>query len=561
MRALPWTGLVAAPLFTLLALGCQASIEDAPPSGPGTGGSGAGGAQNLAGGATLPPGTETASLLPARIRRLTDSEYQLTVNALVGEGANGVSADFVPDSRQGGFTVNEAQRVDPVLARQLADAASKLAADVRAKAAPCAAPSTPAQCADAFIRDFGKKAYRRPLGDDEVEHLMTVFNVALDGGSYAEGIELVTRAMLQSAAFLYHTEIGDAPAATVKLTPYELASSISYLLLGGPPTDALVDKALTGELDTTSGRAALIAEGLFQDGAGFSTALPSARVRRVIQEWLGTDRISVTAKDSNIYPLYEGLRPEIEAETASFLGRLVQDQKGGSLATLLSADWTVAPQGLLAAYNLTGADSAGFVTTPQRLGILNQAAFLSVFAHAHETAPVLRGVAIMRRVACSPVADPIDLSTAIVPPPPDPNKTTRERFTVHATTACAACHNRIDNFGFAFEGFDAMGMARTEDNKRPVDTTVSVIGTDFAGSFANSNELVKAMAQSPQVHECFARNMFRALAGTSSEASRMSEDDFVEYWKTGMATVTESSIAGTLSSYLTSPSFNFRKAQ
>lgn len=554
------TGLVAAPLFALIALGCQASVDAPAPSTSG-GGSGAGGTQNLAGSATLPPGTEAAALLPARIRRLTDAEYQSTVSAVVGDAANGISADFVPDSRQGGFTVNEAQRVDPVLARQLADAAVKLAADVRAKAAPCAAPSSPAQCAATFIRDFGKKAFRRPLGDDEVEQLTTVFNVGLDGGSYAEGIELATRAMLQSAAFLYHTEIGDAPAATVKLTPYELASSISYLLLGGPPSDMLVEKAVAGELDTAEGRAALVAQGLLQDGAGFSSALPSARVRRVIQEWLGTDRIAATAKDSNVYQRFEELRPQMEAETGSFLGRLVQDQKGGSVATLLAADWTVAQPALLDAYGATAMDGTGFASTPKRLGVLNQAAFLSVFAHANETAPVLRGVAVMRRIACIAVPDPVDLSAAVVPPPPDPNKTTRDRFTEHATPACAACHNRIDAFGFAFEGFDGMGMARLMDNQQPVNTQVTVTGTDFDASFADSNELAKAMAASPQVHECFARNMFRALAGTSSQASRSSEDGFVEHWKSGMTTVTESSIAGTLSSYVTSPSFNFRRAQ
>jgi hypothetical protein len=560
MRALPKTGFFAAPLLTLLALGCQASI-DAPGPEVSTGGSGAGGMQNLAGSATVPPGTDAAALLPARIRRLTDSEYQLTVSALVGDAAKGISAEFVPDSRQGGFTVNEAQRVDPVLARQLAEAAATLAADVRAKAPPCAAPSTPAQCADTFIRDFGKKAYRRPLGEDEVTQLLTVFNVGLEGGSYAEGLEVAARAMLQSAAFLYHTEIGDAPAATVKLTPYELASSLSYLILGGPPSDALVGKALTGALDTSEGRAALLDEGLLQDGAGFSPALPSARVRRVIQEWLGIDRISATAKDSTVYKDFEGLRPAMEAETAGFLGKLVQDQKGGSVATLLSADWTVAQPNLLKAYDSSSSDGTGFASTPNRLGILNQGAFLSVFAHAHETAPVLRGVAVMRRVVCIPIPDPVDLDRAIVPPPPDLKKTTRERFTTHATPECAACHNRIDNFGFAFEGFDGMGMARKQDNGFDVNTAVTVAGTDFDGNFADSNQLVKAMAQSPQVHECFARNIYRAMAGTSNPALRASEDDFVKYWKSGMAEVTESSIAGTLGAYVTSPSFNFRRAQ
>jgi hypothetical protein len=557
MRALPKTGLVAAPLVALVALGCQASVDSPTPSQGSGGSSGAGGAQNLAGSVTLPPGTQAAALLPARIRRLTDAEYQATVNAVVGEAASGISADFVPDSRQGGFTVNEAQRVDPVLARQLADAATKLAADVRTKAQPCAAPNTPDQCADAFIRDFGKKAYRRPLAAEEVAQLTTVFHAGLDGGSYAEGIELVARAMLQSAAFLYHTEIGDVTAATVQLTPYELANSISYLVLGAPPSDKLVNKALAGELDTPQGRAELVQQGLLADGGGWSTGTPGQRVERVVQEWLGTDKLAVTAKDSNIYKEYARLQPEMQAETGRFLNAVVAE--GGSLAKLLSADWTVADSGLAAFYGATGTQGTQRISTPNRLGILNQASFLSVYAHAHETAPVLRGVAIMRRVACSPIADPVNLDMAIVPPAPDPNKTTRDRYAAHATSACAGCHDRIDSFGFAFEGFDGMGMARTEDNKLPVNTSVVVAGTDFDGSFADSNALVKAMANSPQVHECFARQMFRAFAGTSSPESQPSEDDFVTYWKATLTDPADSRIPDTIAAFVESPSFNFRR--
>ncbi len=229
MRFLPETPVVAAALLVSVALGCQASGGDAPGSG---GKNGTGGSLNLAGGVALPEGTEAASLLPARIRRLTNAEYQASVSQLIGSAADSASADFVPDSRQSGFTVNEAQRVDPVFAGQLAAAAEILAADVRQRAAeraPCADPAAGAQaCAESFIRAFGAQAYRRPLGEDEVSQLLLVFGAAFEGGSYEEGVELVARAMFQSAGFLYLTEIGDAPAATIKLTPHELASSISY---------------------------------------------------------------------------------------------------------------------------------------------------------------------------------------------------------------------------------------------------------------------------------------------------------------------------------------------
>src|SRR5258706_15039991 len=107
MRDQPKAHRVAAPLLVLLALACQAAVDGKNP-GSGSGGSGAGGAPNLGGGVALPPGTEAASLLPTRIRRLSDAEYQASVSMLIGSAADGISADFVPDSRQGGFTVNEA---------------------------------------------------------------------------------------------------------------------------------------------------------------------------------------------------------------------------------------------------------------------------------------------------------------------------------------------------------------------------------------------------------------------------------------------------------------------
>jgi hypothetical protein len=560
-----WSKSAAAlvPLVAALALACEASVEGEQ---GGSGAQGSAGSLNLAGGATLPPGTEPTALLPARIRRLTDAEYQASVSALVGAGADGISADFVPDSRQSGFTVNEAQRVDPVFARQLAGAAETLAADLRlhvGERAPCADPVAGAEaCATTFIRTFAEQAYRRPLGDDEVAQLLTVFRTAFEGGSYDEGIELTARAALQSAGFLYLTEIGEAPAATVKLTPYELAASISYLVQGKPPSAALLEAARAGQLDTSEGRAAA----LINPNLDLFGLEARGRVVRVVREWLGIDRIGETAKDSNVYPDFAGVKGSLERETTEFLQVLVS-QKGGSVRELLAGAWTVADAPLAQLYGTSAAGSEfQQISVPGRLGILNQGAFLSVFAHAHETAPVLRGVAVMRRVACSPVGDPVGLDTAVVPPAPDPTKTVRERFNVHAeSTACAVCHERIDNFGFAFEQFDAMGRARTMDNGKPVDATVAVVGTDFDGGYADSNALATAMSRSPQVRECFARHVFRALAGTSAVEFEPSEDDFVKHWsataQTGAGAEQDTDIVGTLSAYITSPGFAFRRAQ
>ena len=202
------------------------------------------------------------------------------------------------------------------------------------------------------------------------------------------------------------------------------------------------------------------------------------------------------------------------------------------------------------------------VQLPDRLGILNQGAFLSVFAHAHETAPVLRGVAVMRRVACIGVPSPVDLKMAVVPPLPDPSKTTRQRFTSHATPECAGCHDNIDSFGFSFERFDGMGKLRATDNGQTVDSSVVVAGTDFDGRYADSNALAKALSTSAQVRECFARHLYRALAATSAPQLAASEDEFVKYTgleKTG--TSTDANLVGTISAFITNPSFAYRRAQ
>lgn len=562
MRALPNALGVAASLLGLV-LACQPAANEHP--GSGTGGSGAGGSgQNLAGSVALPPGTQATALLPARIRRLSDAEYQASVSALFTgvAAATDVSKDFVPDSRQSGFTLNEAQRVDPVLAGQLAAAATQIAAEVRlnvAQYAPCDNQATDAdKCATAFITSFGFKAYRRPLADDEVAALMTVFHAALDGGSYDAGIELVVRAMLQSAGFLYLTEIGEAPATTVELTPYEVASAISFLIQGRPPSPELLMSVKDMHADD-------VRQNMLADPNLFGLNARD-RVVQVIREWLGTDQVTDLAKDSTKYAAFDKVKADMAQETTGFLQELAQAHNG-SLKELLAADWTVANGNLASlGYGMSGV-GADFqhISTPNRLGILNQGAFLSVFAHAQETAPVLRGVAVMRRVACVPVGDPVGLTTAVVPPPPDPSKTTRERFAAHSVSSCASCHDKIDNFGFAFEGFDAMGKGRADDNGNPVDTSVTIAGTDFDGAYADSNALVKAMSTSPQVRECFARHMFRALATSSADAIKPSEDDFVTYWKSGLpqtaGTVEDVGIIDTLVAYIKSPAFIYRRAQ
>jgi hypothetical protein len=523
-----------------------------------TGGNGSpGGSGPIAsGGSTpLPMGVDPGAMIPQRIRRLANAEFDASLKALTGTDKTPAQS-FAPDARQSGFTLNDAQRVDNVTAKQIYAAATEASAtfDVNGKA-PCADMSKAEACATSFIASYGAKAYRRPLSADESAALLTVYKTGVDGATYADGIRLVVRALLNSAGFLYLTEIGDAgvaaPGTAAALTPYELASSLSYLVTSGPPTDQLMADALGGKLGTPEGR-----EKAFWDLIG--TPAARDRIVRVVREWVGVDRISETDKDTNVYPNFPGLKSAIAKESLDFVSSVITDGTG-NVNELLSANWTMVSDSKLA--QLYNANGSGKVTLPTRRGILNQAAFLSVFAHAHESSPVLRGVDLARRFACLDIPSPTTLNIVVVPPPPDPNKTTRERFAVHSTdTTCRNCHKNIDPFGFAFEEYDGMGAFRTMEGNNPVDSKVTIAsGTDFDGDYADGNALALAMAKSPQVTACFARHMFRGSAGRSDSTMQTSEAEFIKFWKT-LPTDQQGNILQTLLAFVKSPLFTHRRA-
>jgi hypothetical protein len=182
----------------------------------GTGSAGSGGSSG--GGASAP--------LPARIRRLTNAEFDASVKALFGIDSK-FGATFTPDTRQDGFTRNDGQRVDPVLTMQLDDAATQLAMQARAKfatIAPCANATTGGEaCATTFIDTYAKRAYRRPVTARENAALLAVYKVGAEGATYADGIEAVVHAILVSPGFLYTTEIGTATtpvAGAMTITPH-----------------------------------------------------------------------------------------------------------------------------------------------------------------------------------------------------------------------------------------------------------------------------------------------------------------------------------------------------
>ena len=98
-----------------------------------------------------------------------------------------------------------------------------------------AATGTGDSCVSQFIQSFGKRAFRRPVQPDEAKRLTAVFTTGRTKYGATMGVQLMLQAILQSPHFLYRVELG-APAMTgapvVALGPWELATRLSYLLVG-----------------------------------------------------------------------------------------------------------------------------------------------------------------------------------------------------------------------------------------------------------------------------------------------------------------------------------------
>jgi hypothetical protein len=421
------------------------------------------------------------------------------------------------DVRQNGYSRNEAQVVDAVAATRLFDAGQTLAAasvQELANLLPCSDETD--GCARQFIEAFAAKAYRRPPTADEVERLVRVFEVGAEQG-FGEGVGLVISAVLQSPSFLYHFELGDASEENprTRLTAHETASLLSYFLTGGPPDTVLMASANDQSLFEPDVRVRQAQRLLDLPGA-------RAQVELMVTEWLTIDSLRNKGKEAKVYPDFLDYRSAMVDESRAFVSEVLWNGDG-SLTTLLTADFTRGDEVMASFYGVPfGGEGLMSWRTIERRGLLNQASWLATTAHGDDSGPVTRGLGLLRRVLCASVPGHAQMGVAAPFPPNDFFTSSRERIAAHSQVpACATCHGIIDDVGFLFENYDGMGRLREEDNGVPVDTSGSLSNAvsqwgveNTSGTFANSQDLIAVLGQSPDVRDCFARNVVRFASAT-----------------------------------------------
>lgn len=522
-----WPGAIAASAL-LAVIACEpgqiGSIGSSPgnsggPRAPGGGPLGGPGATG-AGGATI--AEQAAKCVdtplspgPSFIRRLNRFEYNNTVRDLLGDTSNPAD-QFPSEEKRLGFDNNAtALQVSPALVEQYMNAAEALAATAvtnkLSSVVPCDT-TTGDPCAVQFIADFGKKAYRRPLTTDEATSLKAVFDVGAKT-DFGSGVRLVLETVLQSAPFLYRVEFGAPPAngeTIVRLTSFEMASRLSYLVWQSMPDDQLFAAADADAL-ATSDKVAAQVDRMLKDPKAHDV------FAQFHSEWLQLDKQQSFDKDPAIFPAFTpDLGPAMAEETRRFLDYTVW-QGEGTLDALLTSPISFVNGPLAAYYGVSGPTGTAFsqvtLDATTRGGILTRAGMMAMLGKANQTAPVQRGKFVREQFLCNMLPPP-PANIMIKAPELSPTLSTRERFAAHRTQAlCNDCHQLMDPIGLGFENYDGAGHYRTTENGAPIDASGQVLKSDITGTFNGAAELAHQLAGSDQVRECVAKSWFRYAYG------------------------------------------------
>ena len=323
---------------------------------------------------------------------------------------------------------------------------------------------------DALV-DFAARVYRRPLTGVEADELRGLYRRLREQElSHDEAFRLTLARVFVAPAFLYRLEEAPAATAAAAVSDWELASRLSYFLWSSQPDEELRAVAAAGTLHTPE----VLAKQTRR-------MLNDARVRRLATEFVGQwlhiyDFDSLDEKSEKYFPEFADLRGDMYEESIRFFTDLFQSD--ASLLSLLNADHTFVNERLAGFYGIEEVEGTKWrrvegIRQHGRGGILGLATTLAKQSGASRTSPILRGNWVSEVL----LGEKLPRPPQEVPQLPA-DETATDGLTVRELVArhtsdpqCASCHQRIDPFGFALEGFDAIGRRRDSDLAgHPIDT-------------------------------------------------------------------------------------------
>jgi mono/diheme cytochrome c family protein len=326
---------------------------------------------------------------------------------------------------------------------------------------------TPETCAKEIFSTLAKRAYRRPVTNEDIAELMQYYNDGVKQGGFEGGIREGITGMLASPFFLYRGEripAGLKPGDKYTLTDLELASKLSFFLWNSIPDDELLDLAAKNKLSDPATLDKQLKRMLADPR---SDTLAS----NFVFQWLDMKRLDEIIPDNDVFPYASGRmdpRQDFRTELTLFSDSIFREDR--SVVDLLRANHTYLNERVALHYGITDVKGDQFrrveLKNSTRWGLLGKGAVLMSAAYPNRTSPVLRGSFILTYIEGVPPAQPPKGVPALDEKDIGTTKalTVRQLMAKHRSNpSCSACHAVMDPLGFALENFDATGMWRDKD--------------------------------------------------------------------------------------------------
>ena len=318
-----------------------------------------------------------------------------------------------------------------------------------------------ASCAENIVANLARRAFRRPVTDDDLAPLMAFYKAGAARDGFEGGVRDALSAILASPHFLYRVEAASDGVRT--LSDLELASRLSFFLWSSIPDDELLTLAAASRLSRPEVLGAQVTRMLADERA---TSLSED----FAFQWLHVAKLDEITPDRGQFPHASGLldiRGPLKNELRLFIDSILRSDR--SVTDLLTANHTFLNERVAMHYGIETVKGAHFrrvtLEDSARHGLLGKGAILMMTAYPNRTSPVLRGAWILDRLMGAPPADP----PPNVPDLPDnrrgePPKTLRARLEQHRSNpTCFSCHGVMDPLGLALENFNAVGQYRAHD--------------------------------------------------------------------------------------------------
>ena len=265
-------------------------------------------------------------------------------------------------------------------------------------------------CARQIVSNLARRAYRRPVKDQDTEVLLGFYQRGRNEKDFDTGIEMALRRILADPEFVFRRETEPtnlAAGQTYRISDLELASRLSFFLWSSIPDDELLTLASQNKLH--------------------ENAVLEQQVRRMLEDprsqqlvsnfagqWLSLRALQSQTPVPIEYPDFDDvLRQAMRTEVEMFVGSVIQEDR--PVMDLLDANYTFLNERLAKQYGIPGIYGSNFrrVELPpqfdMRRGLLGKGAFLTISSNPDRTSPVHRGKYTLQ------------IFLGVEPPAPPPN--------------------------------------------------------------------------------------------------------------------------------------------